>query len=160
MSKLEVFYPSSKKIRDLKNLIKEQGEIVCQDEISINVIKNETSEFDFGYISYGVKAKAGMKSSSRFSDSYILDGFIICSLIDDDEAVINLVCSRKTSKIGKELVEAAEYYLREIGITRVILYSLPNTKLKHWYETLNYKHITDIIFSNEQTKVHVMKKKL
>ena len=112
MSNIKRFNPSSENITDLKLLIKKQGEIVCQDQLTIETIKHEIDEFDFGYISYSIKASSGSRSPRNFSDKYILNGFIVCSIIDDDEAIIKLICSRKHTKIGKELMDVTEFYLR------------------------------------------------
>ena len=60
-------------------------------------------------------------------------------------------------------MDNAEDYLRELGITKITLYSLPFDKLKKWYEKLEYKHISDINIqqNGEQVvKVHIMRKKL
>jgi len=163
MSNIKSFNPSSENITDLKLLIKKQGEIVCQDQLTIETIKHEIDEFDFGYISYSIKARSGTRSPRNFSDKYILNGFIVCSIIDDDEAIIKLICSRKHNKIEKELMDETEFYLREIGITKITLYSLSYIKLKKWYESLEYKHISDINIhqdGKQLTKVHIMRKKL
>jgi hypothetical protein len=158
---LKYFTSTSDDISNLKLLIKTQGEITCQNNISIQTIKAEINNFDFGYLSYTIKAKSGSRSPRNFADKHILNGFILCSFLDEEEAMIDLVCSRKDSKIGKKLMEATEDFLREVGISKITLYSLPEEKLKRWYESIGYTHVKDININGEKVvKVHIMRKKL
>ena len=157
------FNPTSKNIAEIKQIIKDQGDTVCQDQMSIETIRDQISSFDFGFIQYSEKAKIGKKHSKKFSDNYILDGFIVCSIVPDDdyELEIKIVCSRKHSRIGKTLMEMVEEHSISIGIERIMLFALPEPRLKKWYESLGYKHITDITMKQDGkrvVKVHMMRK--
>jgi hypothetical protein len=87
---LKYFTSTSDDISNLKLLIKTQGEITCQNNISIQTIKAEINKFDFGYLFYSVKAKSGSRSPRNFADKHILNGFILCSFVDEEEAMIDL----------------------------------------------------------------------
>lgn len=44
---------------EIKKLIKEQGDIVCQEKIGIDYIKDRLKDFDFGFIRKLTQAQIG-----------------------------------------------------------------------------------------------------
>jgi len=154
---LQYIEPSDTQIKDIRELIKKQGDKTCKNEVSLN-FSEKVSNFTFGWIYILPKAQLGRRSIKNVNDKFTLLGFILCNYSPflPHEMFIEIVCS--VNKSGKLLMELAEEKARTMNIKKIELYSLPNTKLKNWYESLGYVHIRTIDLMTDVPKVFVMVK--
>ena len=114
---LQTFFPSSANVALINK--KEQGKVVCQNQISQEWIDHtiETKSFGISFV----------------------NGFILCRIPERQQvAWIELVCSRAGNKTGKVLMEMAEAKLKELGIRMALLNCINDVKLKKWYEKQGY----------------------
>ena len=157
MNDLIYIEPTLKDIQFYKDLIKEQGNIVCRDSIDVQVICNKINTFVFGYISISNKYQSNRRSIKKD-----INGFILCSFNKELDSVldIDLVCSRKNSNIGKLLMNTVEEYSKTIGIDTLVLHSLAEENLKKWYKDLGFIHISTIYLKDDIPKVFFMMKKI
>jgi hypothetical protein len=84
----------------------------------------------------------GRRSIKNKSDEYLLHGFILCRINKESPNIlwIDLVCSRRNSKVGKLLLEMAEEESKLIaGLKLIQLYALPDERLKRWYQQQGYQ---------------------
>ena len=156
MEELIYIEPTLKDIKFYKELIKEQG---CRDCIDVQVIHNKINTFVFGYISISNKYQSNRRSIKKPTT---LNGFILCSFNKELDSVldIDLVCSRKNSKIGKILMNTVEEYAKSIGIDTLVLHSLAEENLKKWYKELGFIHISTVYLKEDIPKVFFMMKKI
>ena len=150
--------PSNSDIKDIKELIKKQGETTCKNLISIQTISEKVSGFTFGYTCSLKKAQIGRRSIKNVNDHFILKSFILCNHNPNapDQITIELICS--INKTGKLLMELVEEKARNMNIKRIYLYSLAILPLKKWYESLGYTCFTTIFISENIPKVYSMVK--
>lgn len=141
----EYFDKKSNNIFD--RLIKEQGIEVCQDMLHENYIRNQTTEYTFGFGHTIPVAYIGQKTRSKKIQKR-LSSFVLCKIETELQYIdITLVCSRKNTKQGKILMGLVEEYARIHKIPYLHLDSLAEPKLLEWYKSQGF-----IIFKN---KMHV-----
>ena len=159
MEELIYIEPTDVDIKFYKEIIKEQR---CRDSIDVQVIHNKINTFVFGYISISNKYQSNRRNIKKPIDKYILNGFILCSFNKELDSVldIDLVCSRKNSKIGKLLMNTVEEYAKSIGIDTLVLHSLAEENLKKWYKDLGFVHISTVYLKEDTPKVFFMMKKI
>jgi hypothetical protein len=152
--------PSTPEIKQIKDLIKKQGDKACQNQLSIESISESVSKFTFGWVSVLQKAQLGRRSIKSLTDRYTLLSFILCHYtpLIPEQITIELVCS--TTRSGKLMMELAEERARTLNIKRINLYSLSNDKLKRWYESLGYVYVNTIYLQPGVPKIYVMIKPL
>jgi len=152
--------PSTPEIKQIRELIKKQGDKVCKESISVESISKNASTFTFGWISVLQKAQLGRRSVKSLNDRFTLLSFVLCHYTPDtpDQVTIEIICS--TNKSGKLLMELAEQKSISMGIKRIYLNCLDNNNLKRWYESLGYKHFTTIYSRQGVPKVYSMVKYL
>jgi hypothetical protein len=93
-------------IMKIENLIREQGDDVCQHKIGTDYMKNKLKNSDFGFIRKSIKAKIGQIQTRK--NKYHVYSFVLCKLLPNkhlNKIYITLVCSRPNSKDGKQLLE-------------------------------------------------------
>lgn len=160
---LEYFTPNTENIKVLKGIMKKQGVSVCRDIISHRWVDKSLSQMSYGYAFICQKAQIGRRSLKSISDRYLLKGFIVCSIMERLPHIVNidLVCSRPTTRLGKQLVELAEEHARDLPTVREIhLRSLPKQRLKEWYESLGYVATEDYDIQTFELKSYIMIKLL
>ncbi len=159
MDELIYIEPTAGDIKFYKYLIQEQ---TCRDSIDVQLIYNKINTFVFGYISISNKYQSSRRSIKKSTDKYILNGFILCSFNKELDSVlhIDLVCSRKNSKIGKILMNTVEEYAKSIGIDTLVLHSLAEENLKKWYKDLGFVHISTVYLKEYIPKLFFMMKKI
>lgn len=146
---------------EIKKLIKEQGDIVCQEKIGIDYIKDRLKDFDFGFIRKLTQAQIGKIQKKKTNQ--IIHSFILCKIIPDPsikEIDIVLVCSRINSKDGKQLLELVEIKSTEIKCQRLSLIAIGNSHLLNWYISIGYIKITDKPIPDSKQKAYYMRKYL
>lgn len=140
-------------INAIENLIREQGDDVCQNKITSNYMKKKLKDCDFGFIRKSIKAQIG-KMKTRKNEQYVYS-FVLCKLLPNshlNKIDITLVCSRTNSKDGKQLLELVEKYALSINYTCLSLIAIGNTRLLNWYISQGYviEGDKDIIDSNSK----------
>ena len=158
MNELIYIEPTLKDIKFYKELIKEQ---ICRDSIDVQVIHNKINTFVFGYISVSNKYQSN-RSIKNPKDKYTLNGFILCSFDKELDSVldIDLVCSRKHSKVGKVLMKTVEEYAKSIDIDTLVLHCLAKENLKEWYKDLGFIHISTVYLKENIPKLFFMMRKI
>jgi hypothetical protein len=139
--------PTDKDISYYRELIKKQGNDVCQDKLDISVIKNASMNFTFGFLHTTTKAQIGRRKLN-INDKYYLNGFIFCTYCPKipDELYIELICSRKEKKLGKLLMKTCEEHVQRLyepKIKKFTLNCLANNKLRTWYESIGFEYIRE-----------------
>jgi hypothetical protein len=71
--------PSTPEIKQIKELIKKQGDKACQNQLSIKCV----SKFTFGWVSVLQKAQLGRRSIKSLTDRYTLLSFILWKVSQD-----------------------------------------------------------------------------
>lgn len=124
----------------VEKLIKQQGDIVCQERIGTDYIKERLKDYTFGFARSSQRAMIGLRQT-RQTPERNLNGFVLCKKIENDfftEVDVTLVCSRKNAKDGKELIHLVEEKAKEMGCHRLILFAIGNARLLRWYESLGF----------------------
>ncbi len=124
---------------EIKKLIKEQGDTVCQEKIGTDYIKDRLKDFDFGFICKSKQAQIGKIKFKKKNE--ILNSFVICKLLPNPlfkNIDVMLVCSRINSKYGKQLLELVEKKASEINFQCLSLNAIGTTKLVNWYISQGY----------------------
>ena len=151
--------PSNSEIKQIREMIKKQGDRACQNQLSIETISENASTFTFGWIYISPKAQIGRRSIKSFNDKYT--SFLLClyTPLKPEYLTISLVCSINHS--GKLLMDVAEARAKEMGIKGIELQAIPNDKLIKWYKSLGYVYINTIYLNNSTIpKVYCMIKRL
>ena len=159
MTKLKLFLPTNEsRITVTEDLIKKQGLNICQENISKEWINKAIKDYSFGYISKLPKANIG-KIKNKKDDNIYINGFIICKIDRENSKNlwIQLVCSIKDSKIGKELMKKVE---ETQDITSISLYSVQNRNIENWYKSLGYNKLVTGIFEDKDFTEILMQKTL
>jgi hypothetical protein len=136
------FFEKKAPNKTIENLIKEQGDNVCQRKIGVDYIKNQLSDYNFGFIRYTTKAQVGRRRTRQTENH--LHSFVLCKHVSDPlvkEYNIILVCSRANSKDGKLLMQLVEQKALELHYQRLSLIAVGDQRLLHWYESLGYVSI-------------------
>ena len=137
----DYFSPASTDIALYKKLIKKQGELVCRDQIYVDIISKSLRQHSFGVLAKTRQASTG-RNSPISDDKWSLLGFATCEPFDDDmdTVILSLICARKNQKeMGKDLMGIIEDQARQLGYKKIQLFSLPEPHLIRWYERLGYK---------------------
>ena len=162
MDNYEVLYiePTVKEIKDLREIIKKQGDKTCNYKINTGAIVAAATNFNFGWISAIKKAQIGRRSIKNFNDQHTLRAFILCVVNPQipNTLKIDIVCS--TNKSGKFLISLAEDKAKSMNITNLILFALPNPRLVEWYKSLGFELLTDIDSVSDPYKLYLMQKRL
>lgn len=152
--------PTYSSMKEYKKLIKNQGSQVCQDEMTLDAILSNIQDFNFGFLHISTKATIGARRLS-ISDRQSLNGFIFCKYLEDvDMIMIEMICSRKHMKLGKQLMRAIEEIAIEMGVHKLALCSLAEEKLKNWYVSLGFKVVTAKPLPSGELKSYFMTKVL
>jgi hypothetical protein len=125
MEPIQYFDPTGDNIKLLKKLMKKQGFDTCRQQISQEWIDTSIAEHSFGYAYITPRAQTGRRSVKKEEDRYSASGFILCRLENSRKAWIDLVCGKKSSQVGKLLVEMVEEHCRQNGVILIQLYALP-----------------------------------
>lgn len=142
----------------IKKLIKNQGDIVCQEKIGVDYIKDRMKDFDFGFIRKMRESQIGKMQTKK---KEIMNSFILCKIIPDPfikEIDITLVCSRNNSKDGKELIKLLEMKAKTIKCQRISLIAIGNTRLLNWYISQDFILITEKPIIDSNQKAYSMRK--
>lgn len=122
----------------IEKLIKENGDTVCQDRIGHEYILNSVKKYLFGFSHKTIIARIGQRQKKKNPEH--LYSFIICDYFDLCKSInINLICSRENAKDGKMLIQLAETRARELGFTKLTLFSILDDKLLRWYKSQGFK---------------------
>lgn len=160
-SAIQDFFPDSENIKFFTQILKSQGVDVCQNKLERDWISKSLHSFSHGKVYITQKAQIGRRSLKRDEDKFLVHGFILCRINDTNPeiAMIDVVCSRQNSKIGKLLMEMMEEYCRTIGKIKLMqLLCLPEDKLKKWYENLGFKSSEITIWDGKKPKAYLMQK--
>lgn len=160
-NELQFFDPTSENITFFKKLLTKQGVNVCQDQVNSRWINESLSRFSFGYAFISRKAQIGRRSLKNEEDKFILKGFVIgrINIAQPQTVTIDLVCSRQETKLGKVLMELSEEKAKSIPAVKLIqLFSLPEKKLKKWYNSLGFGEIEERSFEDGTLKAYLMQK--
>jgi hypothetical protein len=147
--------------KTIENLIKEQGDNVCQQKIGVDYIKNQLTDYSFGFIRYTTKAQVGQRRT-RLTEHHLYS-FVLCKHVPDPlvkEYNIILVCSRANSKDGKLLMQLVEQKARELHYQRLSLIAVGDQRLLHWYESLGYISIDHKPIQDSNNNAYYMRKYL
>lgn len=149
MSDLELYEPSSSDAALVREVIREQGVIVCRNTINKSWINRALSEAEFGFVRYISKAQIGRRSLKRPADRFMLHGFVLChpqsALPGNPRTIImDLVCSRPNSHTGILLIECAEQEARDRAYQQIKLFCVPAPRLRQYYESLGYAKVADV----------------
>jgi hypothetical protein len=146
-------------IKAIENLIREQGDEVCNNKIGRDYIKNKLKNCDFGFIRKSIKAKIGQIQTRK--NKQHLHSFVLCKLLPNpylNKIDITLVCSRINSKDGKQLLELVEKYAQTINYNCLSLIAIGNTRLVNWYKSQGYLLETDKDIMDSNLKSYYMAK--
>ena len=133
--------------------IKEQGENICREILSRDVILQSLQNADFGYVRFSPLAQIGKKK--RGSNTLFVHSFILGkTYFPSDSLFIELVCSRPTARDGGVLMTLMEQYAIENGYKRIFLDAIGDERLKRWYMRQGYK-ITRTIIAGKDGSVKI-----
>lgn len=161
MENYELIYiePKNPEIKQIRELIKKQGNQVCQNKIYIETISENVSNFKFGWISVLQKAQLGRRSIKSINDKFTLLSFILCHYTEHKPEYLKIELDCASNKSGKMLMGIAEDKARQMNIKGIEIYALPHS-IK-WYNSLGYIYIETIYLNNNVTpKIYTMFKKL
>jgi len=147
-------------IKFYKDLIKEQGLLTCRDELDITCIKKCLSDFDYGFILFGNKAKIGQYSKSRVH-SHLLKAYALFKHDDNLKLIeMKIICSSLNYKgSGLKILNAIYSFILSNKVETWIIYSLPPIKLINYYKSFGFEDI-QTIYAGGKEKVHLMIKKI
>jgi hypothetical protein len=159
---IQYFFPDAENIKLYTKLLKNQGVEVCQQKIDKDWITKSLHAMSYGIVYITEKAQIGRRSIKRDEDKYHVYGFVLCRIDSDNPEIawIDLVCSKRKSKVGVILMELMEEYCRtKTNIKSIQLYSLPEEKLQQWYKKLGFI-VTPVIllWDNNKPKAYLMQK--
>lgn len=150
--------------KDVKKILKKQGNRACRDKIHEKTLLNSIHKFDYGFVILKNKAIIGsIKKNS--SDKFLLVSFILFKIdyIDDKKYIfIDLLCSDekyKKENYGKILLEKCFEYALNNDIDYVQLHALNEVKLIEWYMNNGFSVVSPIKI-NDTIKVYIMEKNL
>ena len=149
-----------KRNRDMKKIIKKQGNNVCRNKINKKALHNILYKFDYGYAILNEKANIGKKIIDA-NDKYKLISYVLFRInyIGDKQCIfIELICSDdkyKDKQYGTKMIELCKKYAVENNIKYIQLHSLNELKLLKWYEQNGFNIIVPIKLENE-TKAYLM----
>ena len=143
--------------REIEKLIKEQGDIICQNKIGHEYMLNSLTEYTFGFAHKSVRAEIGQKKKK--SSQKILYSFILCEPKPDGNLVIHLICSRENARDGKKLIELVCMKAMEMGFHRVSLLSILDDKLVRWYKSQGF-YVYMNMYRDSELKTYLMYKDL
>lgn len=143
----------------MEKIIIEQGDDVCQNQIGTDYIKNVLKQYEFGFIRISPRASIG-KRQTRQTPQHMY-GFVLCKSIANPflkTIDVTLVCSRKNSKDGKQLLELVEKRAKENGYQCLSLIAVGNTRLMKWYVSQGYFVETEKPIMDSEFTAYSMKK--
>lgn len=146
-------------IKPIENLIREQGDDVCQNKIGTDYMKNKVKHCDFGFIRKSIKANVG-QMQTRKNKQHVYS-FVLCKLLPNqhlNKIDITLVCSRTNSKDGKQLLELVEKYAISINYNCLSLIAIGDKRLLNWYTSQGYLLETDKDIMDTNLKAYSMVK--
>ena len=141
--------------KDMKRLIKYQGDRVCRQRIYNSVLLDSLSCFRAGYAFVLPKARIG-QSTRRVEDRVVLYGFVLLQVVGGYDLHVNLICVDESYRgAGNILMDKVFEYAVEHELTRVTLHSLPDERLVLWYKSLGFL-ISESLYKDGELKVHYM----
>ena len=148
--------PTNTEIKNIKELIKKQGEKTCNDQLSVQTISDKLSSFTFGWVTGTLKAQLGRRSIKNIT----LTSFVLCTYtqIEPEYLTIEIICS--SIKTGTFLMELVQEKARSMNIKRLQVYSLAITGLKRWYESIGFVYVSTIDLKPGVPKVYRMIKNI
>jgi hypothetical protein len=163
------FDKTHKMIKTIKNYIITQCSSVCREEISPETVRQDFSDFDFGFIRKSIRATTGIRNF-RKTQKETVHSFVLCKYKRDtinNKNIIKilLLCSSKNNsynnKDGVNLLNVVEHKARQEKIENLRLFSLGNTGLKRWYISQGFVLDDEIFLTGTKTvKVYLMSKKI
>lgn len=149
-----------KKIPNIyEKIIREQGDDTCQQKIGVDYINAKLKEYDFGFIRASPKAQ--MRQRKTRQTAHHMYSFVLCKLIENPlfkNVDVTLVCSRPTSKDGKELLALVEQKAQELGYQCLSLIAVGNSRLVRWYQSQGYILETDKPILDSESSAYYMRK--
>ena len=142
---------------EIKKLIKDQGDVVCQEKIGIDYINDRLKDFDFGFIRKLTQAQIGKIQEKKINE--IIHSFVICKQLVNPlfkKIDIRLVCSRINSKNGKQLLELVENKAKEMKYQCLSLIAVGDKKLLNWYLSQGFTVETDKPIIDSKFKAYYM----
>ncbi len=158
----DYFSPSHADIALYKKMIKQQGTLVCRDQIYVDIISKSLKKHSFGVLAKARKEGNYVPLSpllqQRSDDEvlligrgdrrtagsleWLLLGFAMCEPYDEDmdTVILSLACARKDQKgLGADLIGIIEDQASQLGYKKVQIFALPEPPLIKYYERLGYK---------------------
>jgi len=137
----------------LKNVIKEQGDIICRGQIYQEIIDDALKNFTIGFANVIEKAQQG-KKRQRKADRIQVTSFSLLSVFSSStiykELYIILICNTKNRLgEGSELISHIIDYAKENKYSRLSLLSLNEKSLLDWYLQHGFKIIQTIYQGSE-----------
>jgi hypothetical protein len=142
-----------------EKLIREQGDDTCQQKIGVDYITSKLKEYDFGFIRASAKAQMGQRKTRK--TTHQMYSFVLCKLLPNalfKNVDIVLVCSRPTSKDGKQLLELVETKAKDMRYQCLTLIAVGNTRLLHWYESQGFVMETSKPIIDSDSYAYYMRK--
>lgn len=140
-------------IKDIKDIIKDQGVLVCRNEMSREYIISCLRTFDIGFVILAKKTPIEQQQRTK-SSRYILKGFVLFRYEEYGGLITGkILCGRDGyNGIGRKLMECVNDFAIENRVRKWLIFSLPNEKLIKYYEDAGFTR-GDIFYRNEKRKV-------
>ena len=149
--------------KNIKKLLKKQGNITCRDKIHDKTLANSIRKFDYGFAI--IKNKAFGENNLNINHKYSLVAYILFRIdyLNNTEYIfIDLVCSNKNHKnehYGTQLLNLCCDYAKKNNISYIQLHSLNEIRLIEWYMKQGFNIVFPIKL-NDEIKVYLMDKKI
>jgi hypothetical protein len=156
-------------LKTIKNYIITQCSSGCREERHPETVRQDFSDFDFGYIRKSMRATTGIRNF-RKTQKETVHSFVLCKYKRDtinNKNIIKilLLCSSKNNsynnKDGVNLLKVVESKARKEKIENLRLFSLGKSELKRWYISQGFVLDDEIFLTGTKTvKVYLMSKKI
>jgi GNAT superfamily N-acetyltransferase len=141
--------------KNMKKLIQKQGERVCRNEISQDILSNAIQKFDYGFAFVIERAQIG-QNRLRIENRLKVSGFALMEEIDKNELHLHLICVETEHKgDGSILINHVIQYAKDNDYLIISLNALPEKKLVTWYELHGFRVYLPI-YKGEELKVYKM----
>lgn len=158
-------YFFDRKNKDVKKILKKQGNKTCRDIIYDKTLSCAIAKFDFGYAILKNKASICNKKDDT-NNKYLLVSFILFKIAyinNNPHIFIDLICSNinyENENHKLKLLNLCCNYAKENKIEFIQLYAINEHKLVEWYMKNGFTIVAPINDNNGKIKVYLMRKNI
>lgn len=158
-------YFFDKNNKNIKKILKKQGNKTCRDKIHDETLLSSINKFDFGYVVLENKASIDDKKDN-INSKYLLVSFILFRIdfiVNESFMFIDLLCSNinyKENNYGSKLLDLCCDYAKHKKIGFIHLHAINESKLIELYMRYGFTIVAPINNNKGEIKVYLMKKNI